>query len=398
MRMFHLASRNLGVSAFLLALSAAMLPSHPARAEATPPKRLAFYYGFPSAVNGAAGNLDVATDSFTPFDAVVFGDALELPQYTGAAGQVPDFGCTQNSHYDHNNTQVLIDRLQPPVGDTEVYGYISVGGENTWRTCTPNGPPVPLTLDEIKSRIDQWAAMRVTGVFFDEAEYGFGSSRTLQNAAIEYAHARALRVFINGYSPHDVFGTTVLGRVTYSAGRLQGKLSSEPMNELGARAALNANDIYLLEHYQLLNGNFDEASAWAQRADAAAAYRQSYGTKIATVTTQADVFPNPAKCADLFNQFKYDYAWWSTLLYGFEYMSWGEPSGFSAWGTCANVLPTHLPPLVGAIGDFTSDVIHPAPGSPSTIHFRRTKQGLVEVDTAMHVGRFVPVTAWVLGR
>jgi hypothetical protein len=403
MRMFHLASRSRGMSAFVLACSAllsaaATLPSGSARAEATPPKSLAFYYGFPSAVNGAAGNLDVAADAFSPFEAVVFGDTLELPQFTGAPGQIADFGCTQNSHYDHNNTQILIDRLQPPVGNTEVYGYISVGGENTWRRCTANGPPVPLSLDEIKARIDQWAAMRVTGVFFDEAEYGFGSSRQLQNAAIEHAHARSMRVFINGYSPHDVFSTTVLGRVTYSAGQLQGKLSTEPMNELGARSLLNANDIYLLEHYQLLNGNFDEASAWTSRADAAAAYRISYGTKIATVTTQADVYPSPAKCADLFNQFKYDYAWWSTLLYGFEYMSWGEPSGFSAWGTCANILPTHPSPLPGTMGDFTSEVIHPPPGSRSTVHFRRTKNGLVEVDTALHVGRFVPVAAWVLGR
>jgi len=84
------------------------------------------------------------------------------------------------------------------------------------------------------------------------------------------------------------------------------------------------------------------------------------------------------------------------LLYGFEYMSWGEPSGFSAWGTCANTLPSHLPPMIGQIGDFTSEVVHPT-GSPS-IHFRRTKLGIIEVDTAMHTGRFVTIDPWVLGR
>lgn len=367
-----------------------------ARADVVPPKRLAFYYGFPSAVNDARGNLDKAADAFDEFDMVVFGDTIEFPQFTGQPGQIPDFGCTQNSHYDHDNTQVLIDKLQGPGGHTLVFGYVSIGGENTYRTCAPNGPPVALTLDEIKARIDLWAAMRVTGVFFDEAEYGFGSSRTLQNAAIEHAHEKGLRVFINGYSPHDVFSTQVLGRVTYSAGALQGKLSTEPMNELGARSALLPSDLYLLEHYQLLNGNFDDPAAWTQRAEAASNYRKSYGTQIATVTTQADVYPTPAKCADLFNQFKYDYAWWSTLLYGFEYMSWGEPSGFSAWGTCANTLLPHQPPTIGPIGDFTSEVVHPAAGS--NVHFRRTKHGLIEVDAAMHVGRYVPVSAWVLGR
>ena len=168
------------------------------------------------------------------------------------------------------------------------------------------------------------------------------------------------------------------------------------MNALGARSALGPNDIYLLEHYQLLNGNFDDAATWTARADAAANYRKSYGTQIATLTTQADVYPTPAKCVDLFNQSKYDYAWWSTVLYGFEYMSWGEPSGFSAWGTCANTLPAHQAPAIGLFGDSTGEVVHPSPGS--SVHFRRTKNGLIEVDSTMHTGRFVPVGGGVLGR
>jgi hypothetical protein len=357
-------------------------------ADDVPLKSLTFYYGFPSAVNGASGNLDRAIDAFNKFDLVVFGDMIEFPQFKGAVGQVPDFGCTQNSHHDHQNTKTIIDGLLAPGGHTQVFGYVSIGGENTYRRCASDGPPVPLTLDQIKARVDMWAAMKVTGLFFDEAEYGFGSSRTLQNAAIKYAHDKSLRVFINGYSPHDVFATDVVGRTTYSAGRLQGKLSSEPMNEHGVRSELGPNDIYLLEHYQLLNGKFDDAVAWTSRADAVANYRKSYGTQIAAVTTQADVYPTSAKCIDLFDQAKYDYAWWSTLLYGFDYMSWGEPSGFSAFGTCANMLPAHQAPVVRQFGDFTSEVIHPSPGS--SVHVRRTKNGSIEVDSTMHVGRFVP--------
>jgi hypothetical protein len=359
-----------------------------ARADFAPPKRVAFYYGFPSAVNEAKGNVDRAVDAFKDFDLVVFGDTVEFPQFRGAASQVSNFGCTQNSHNDHDNAQAIIDRLQDPSGHTHVFGYVSVGGENTYRACTQDGLPVPLTLGQIKERIDLWAAMNVTGVFFDEAEYGFGSSRKLQNAAVEYAHAKLLRAFINGYSPHDVFSTQVLDRVTYSAGALQGKLSAEPMNGLGERSVLGRNDIYLLEHYQLLNGNFDDGAAWTARADAAANYHKSYGTQIATLTTQADVYPKPAKCDDLFSQFKYDYAWWSTLLYGFDYMSWGEPSGFSAWGTCANKMPAHQAPAIGPLGNLTSDVMHPSAGS--SVHSRRTKNGLIEVDSTTHIGRFVP--------
>ena len=162
------------------------------------------------------------------------------------------------------------------------------------------------------------------------------------------------------------------------------------MNEFGARSAIGPNDIYLLEHYQLLNGEFDDAAAWTARADATANYSKSYGTQIATVTTQADVYPTVAKCADLFSQSKYDYAWWSSLLYGFEYMSWGEPSGFAAWGTCANKLPAHQDPTIGPLGGFTSEVLHPSPGS--SVHTRRTKNGAIEVDSKKHIGRFVPVS------
>jgi hypothetical protein len=354
------------------------------------PKRLAFYYGFPSAVNGAGGNLDRAIDAFNKFDLLVFGDTIEFPQFKSVAGQVADFGCSQNSHYDHDNTQLIINRLQTPGGHTQVYGYVSVGGENTYRRCTADGPPVPLTVGQIEARIDMWASMNVTGIFFDEAEYGFGSSRPLQNAAVEYAHTKSLRAFINGYSPHDVFGTEVVSRVTYSAGYLQGKISTEPMNDLGARSLLGPNDIYLLEHYQLLNGNFDDAATWTNRADAAARYRHSYGTQIATLTTQADAYPAPAKCVDLFSQSKYDYAWWSTLLYGFEYMSWGEPSGFSAWGTCTNMLPQHKVPTIESPGNFTSEVVHPSFGS--SVHSRHTRNGRIEVDSTLHSGRFIPLS------
>ncbi|MET0343001.1 MAG: hypothetical protein ABW252_18485 [Polyangiales bacterium] len=358
-----------------------------------PPKKLAFYYGFPSAVNGAAGDVAKAASVFADYDVVVFGAALEFPQYIGAPGQQPDFGCDQNSHYDHEKTLEIIQQLQPPHGKTRVFGYVSVGGENTYRTCVPNGPPVPLTLDEMRAAIDGWSAMGVTGVFFDEAEYGFGSTREVQNQMSDYAHGRGMRVFINGFIPHDVFSDQRLDRVTYSGGYHAGKLSSAPMNPNGTPARLGPEDIYLLEHYQVINGNYADTNIWVQRADAAAHYRTRYGTQIATVTTQADPFPAPAQCAGLWDQTKYDYAWWSTFLYGFEYVSWGEPSGFSAWGTCVNTLLPHAGPVLPDVGTFTSPVIHPM-GAGSTVHARRTTLGTIEVNTGLHMGRFTPDTAW----
>lgn len=126
---------------------------------ASAPQKLAIYYGMPSQVNGASANINIAVDVFNDYDGVVLGSSLEFPQYTGAPGQIPYFGCDQNSHFDHDATQQIINLLQAPNGNTQVYGYVSIGGENTARQCIAGGIPDPLTVDEMKARIDAWSNM-----------------------------------------------------------------------------------------------------------------------------------------------------------------------------------------------------------------------------------------------
>ncbi len=100
------------------------------------PGKLAVYYGYPSLVNGAYGNLNAAATVFSNYDIVVFGNSLQFPQsYSDHPEQNHYAGCDQNSHYDHNNTVGIITRLNN-VG-TKVYGYISIGGENTASLCGP---------------------------------------------------------------------------------------------------------------------------------------------------------------------------------------------------------------------------------------------------------------------
>ena len=55
-------------------------------------------------------------------------------------------------------------------------------------------------------------------------------------------------------------------------------------------------------------------------------------------------------------------------------MSWGGPSSFSAWGTCANALPAHREPAVGPIGDFISEVVHPSAGA--SVPLSKDREGL----------------------
>lgn len=375
MILFHKTNRVLICSHLFVVLLLGLLTNVYAQSSIAP-KKLAIYYGMPSQVNGANGNINTAVDIFNDYDALVFGDSLEFPQYTGAIGQIPYYGCDQNSHFDHDATQQIIKLLKL---NTKVYGYVSVGGENTARQCLP-GVPTPLTITEMKARIDAWAAMGVAGIFLDEAEYGFGSTRSVQNTIEDYVHRKSLKVFINGFNPDDVFGTAIVNQVQYSSGNY----STVNMNPQGLRPHLGSDDTYLLEHFQIINGTFVDLQTWTSRSNKAYMYKQKYGSKIATITTQADdVNPPSPDCSLLFEKNKFAYAWWSTLLYGFDYMAWGEPSGFSSFGSCSNALPFHARPNLGNIGKFISPVMH-----DSQIYYRDTTTGVIEVDTTAHTGGF----------
>ncbi len=350
------------------------------------PGRLAIYFGFPSAVNGAAGDVNAAAAVFDDYDVVLFGAWLHLPQHDpGDPGSNPFFdnGCTQNAHFDHNNTAAIISLLTPA---TVVYGYVSIGGENTARICPSTAPtPTPLSEMEIQTAIDQWDAMGVTGIFFDEAGYDFGTTRARQNTAINYAHSKGLSVFINAFNPDDIFSDEAVGNVVYPFGsNLGGQPSSVPMNPTGEPTSLGANDIFLLESFQVIHGNFQDAGFWEDLADKSLYYKNLHGAKVATITTISDILP-PGPCNAQFDQAKFDYAWWSTFVHGFDYMGWGEPNAFSASGPCDAQLPWHTPPLTGGSGlSFTSPVVT----HDLDIHTRATDAGLIELNTTAHTGQF----------
>ncbi len=352
------------------------------------PGRLAVYFGYPSAVNGAGGDINAAADVFDDYDVVILGAWLHLPQYDpqdpNRNNAVWDNGCTQNAHEDHDNTTAIIN-LVPPT--TAIFGYVSLGGENTVRTCPPNDPnkvPVPLSMTEIETAVDQWEAMGVDGIFLDEAGYDFGTDRERQNQAIDYVHSKGLRVFINAYNPDDLFSTEVVGQVYFGAGNLAGQTSTLAMNPNGVGTSLASNDIFMLESFQIIAGNYLDPGFWEDLADKAKYYHELHGTEVATVTTISDVLP-AGNCNDHFDQAAFDYAWWSTFIHGFDYMGWGEPNAFSASGPCASELPWRSPPVTGGSGTVFTDaeVRHDL-----NIHTRNTDVGQIVLNTNAHTGQF----------
>jgi hypothetical protein len=103
------------------------------------PKRLGIYYGWPSLVQGANGNLTDAAATFSQFDVVVFGD-----------------GISSSSHGDHTNTQTIIQSLNT-LGKLS-FGYIDLG------VTTQN-----LSIAQMQTVVNNWAAMGVKGIMWDDA-------------------------------------------------------------------------------------------------------------------------------------------------------------------------------------------------------------------------------------
>ena len=297
------------------------------------PGRLAIYYGYPSLVNESGGDLDRATEVFENYDTVVFGDGL------------------QYEHPDHQNTATIIGKLN----NTSAYGYIPIGATNL------PASQQALSVPEIKDRVVAWNLMGVTGVFLDQAGYDFGVTRERQNLVVEFVHSRGLSVFINAWMPEDVFSPAV--DPTY--------------NPTGAAPLLDGNDIYLLESFQIVLGKYQDATFWRSKSDRALTYKNQYGTRMATVTT--------ASASDTaFHRDRSDYAWWSTLLYGFDLMGWGE-----LYFSANSILPLRIRPDPGEVGSaFTS----PSVAHDGSVHTRETTTGTILVNTDTHTGEFIHQT------
>ncbi|MBN1993657.1 MAG: hypothetical protein JW953_13230 [Anaerolineae bacterium] len=254
--------------------------------EPTPPARLAIYYGWPSLVNGAQGNLISATHVFSQFNVVVFGDGLEHP-----------------THLEHANTKIIIQNLRK--NEIEVYGYVDLG-------VSP--PTQNLPTDTIETYVNEWAAMNVTGIFYDDAgqDYGVTTSRLAQ--AINYAHAQNLAVFINAWNPTDVF----TGLIPWQDG-----------------------DWYLAESHPVTNDRCDHLDDW-QRKSQLIATRAQTNVRIAAVSTGSA----PPPGSDWANYPPFKQALLAAYLFGFDAIGFTNPH-YSACCEGEN----HLLPLPSASAD-----------------------------------------------
>lgn len=331
----------------LLTVAPASISSHLAP-DTSPlsPSSLAIYYGYPSLVNGASGNLERAAATFAEYDVIVFGDGLEFPDVDARrrpAGAGPD---------EHRRTRAIIERLRARSPSIQIYGYVDLGHTQQ------------LTIAEIRHRAQLWSAMGATGVFLDEAGYDFGVTRERQNAVADAIHGLGLSAFLNGFNPDDVFSPSVVALNAAGGG-----------NPGGLPTRLGPKDAFLLESFQVRLGLPEAWSAWSARTAKAVAYRDRYQTRIFGVTTTTAATERPA--AELFG-----YAWWSAALWGLDGVGWGEPD-FS--GVTSQLPPRHRSIDKQALAGtrFTS----PVTATPEGFE-RRTDAGRLVVSRQGRSGRF----------
>jgi hypothetical protein len=232
--------------------------------QAASPGRLAIFYGIPSLVNGASGDVERAAREFAPYDVIVFGDGLQYESRSGGARE-------------YQRTTQIIKRLSLTRPSARVFGYIPLGSKSG------------LSDAQVSDAIERWDAMAVHGVFLDEAGSDFGVTRSRQTSAIDTAHAAGLHVFVNAFDPDDV---------------------------LAEGTHLTTGDLFLLESFTVRNGNLEPEDEWFSRARKADAHSRRTGVEVWTVTTPA--------ANGRFDKPLCTLAWWSAVLWGFNGFGWGE--------------------------------------------------------------------------
>jgi hypothetical protein len=208
--------------------------------------RLAIYYGYPSLVEGSAGDTSRAVSAFGAYDVIVFGDGLELPPAGTDAGLDAE----------RRRLPSIIAALHATSRNPRIYGYIDLGNSQA------------LPQSEIDRRVDLWQRLGVDGIFYDEAGADFGVTPDRLRAALRAVHARGLSAFLNAFNPDDLF-----------AG------DAAPAGRLRQADQVGPNDMILVESFAVRNGVREDAQRTAARAAAALKWRDRVGVKILATTT-----------------------------------------------------------------------------------------------------------------
>ena len=206
------------------------------------PESLMIYYGwlnsFNSATNGWSN--EKVSQELARYDLLVFGDGLQEP-----------------THGDYTNTASILGRIKELNPKTKIFGYVTLNQ----------------TISAFKSKTDKWNDLGVDGIFFDEAGYDYGNTRSHQNDAIDYVHSQEFSkiCFMNAWNFDHILGIDEdLSYVnsTYNSDLVQSNLLS--------------TDYALLESFAINTDSYTSSSGyenktqWEARVEMAVATRLNF--------------------------------------------------------------------------------------------------------------------------
>lgn len=217
------------------------------------PKDLLIYYGYLNSFNSAvhAWNNEKVAQEMAQYSLLVFGDGIQDP-----------------SHPDYANTAVIIPRIKQLNPNAKIFGYVSVNQAQA----------------SFETKVDQWETLQVSGIFFDEAGYDYGTpatnGRDAFNTKVDYVHGKtyASLCFVNAWNMDHIIGT--VDDPAYP---------NSTWNPSPNASHLTENDWYLLESFAVNtsaysgNAGYTDKTSWAARGEKAKGHRYEYGINLAAV-------------------------------------------------------------------------------------------------------------------
>lgn len=228
--------------------------------------RLAIFYGTPSLVNGAKGDVEKAVQAFGPFELIILGDGVEHPDY-----------------WDYAVSSKVVMKLAEQ--GKKVFGYVDLG------VATTNSSNAMM-----EKAVDEWKALGASGIYLDNAGYDFAVTRERQSHMVDYIHKNGLRVFMGAWNPDDVNGD---------------------LDEAGnpSPSRVREGDWYLSESWLIGAGRYMPIDEWQMKAAKSVYYQETKGIRTAVVSTTA---ANAAMEEDGLSA-QFAFVWWAAAMYGFPF-------------------------------------------------------------------------------
>lgn len=226
-------------------------------------------------------------------------------------------GLADPSHGDYANTAVIIPRVLALNPSCRIFGYVSVNQD----------------LSTFQTKVNQWNALGVAGIFLDEAGYDYGLTRAEFNERVDYVHERsaAKLAFANAWNTDHVLGTAD-----------DASYPNATYNATLAASHLMADDWVLLESCPInttaYTGStpvgYESKYDWAARCVKAQGLRATYGINVAACGIVNDDNAGGQALFDFGYTAACAFAW---DAFGISDTSYGSGSAKGRWWTRPDV-------------------------------------------------------------